>query len=238
MLGDVLGVRWTRDLPRQEVFVQPLDPELRAATSPQRTISSPGVPGASAVPVIQTTGNAQTLASLSLPYGFPHAGTRTDQHWASAYARPPWTDTGTPALTLNTFGKGIAVYSSVALETIGSPASTDVFVACIRRLLGTGVSLSATTHPSVWVEGFHDAERQRFAVSVLHYPTDLPALPVDATVSVQLPTGREVCKAWQCPDGANVEVRPSALPGSIEFDCRADPLAVVIIEYGRYGGEG
>ena len=158
---------------------------------------------------IGASGDAEALAVITLPYGYPAGGTVSDKKWSSIHSSPPWTATDTPAIVRKTFGAGIVIYSAADIEAVASPEHEALFLGLVRSLLPAPPRITVETHPCVWMTAISHRHHD-LLISLLAYPAEFPALPVpSARVSVKIPEGMicagvyrspgersEACKTW------------------------------------------
>jgi hypothetical protein len=119
--------------------------------------------------------SAQILGRVVLPYTDPEDPRR----YASIHSNPPgiWTDL--PAIVLNSFGDGKAIY--VAGELENEETHRDAFINLIR-LLCPRYSLEADAPKSVEVTAFLQAEDSRVVISLLNFQKETPNIPVEGVV--------------------------------------------------------
>lgn len=148
--------------------------------------------------------DAQTLAVIGLPYGYPAGGTASDMNWASIHSSPPWTTTETPAILRKATGSGVVIYSAADIEAVQAPDQEELFISLIRSLMPSAPRVSVETHPSVWMTAFSDGDHD-LRISLLAYPAEFPALPVPAApVRVTVPEGMVCASITRVPDGASL----------------------------------
>jgi hypothetical protein len=147
-------------------------------------------------------GSARPLATLSLPYGYPHGGSVEDHHWSSIPSSPRWTDTITPVIVENQFGHGTVIYSAADIEAGTSTAHDPLFVGLIRSLLNDVPAFEADTHPAVWVTAFDQPEGKRTILSFLNFQAELPVLPIaDLTFRLRAPANGRFTRLAILPPG-------------------------------------
>jgi hypothetical protein len=159
---------------------------------------------------------AETLAALTLPYGYAHPGSVSDTHWASIHSSPPWEETDRPLIVRKCFGAGEAVYSAFDLEAGDTPEHDALFLSLVRGLLPRPPAVEVETHPFVWMSAFEQTDR--LAICLLNYQTDDPPLPVPrATVRARLSGDRRCRSVRRAPDLVPVPWQETE-PGVIEFE--------------------
>ena len=174
-------------------------------------------------------GEGETLAALTLPYGYPHLGTAADTNWASIHSSPPWEDTEAPVIVRNAFGKGIAIYSAFDIEAGATPEHDALFLSLMRALL-PAPRIEIETHPNVWASAFTRGDT--VGVSLLNYQLDDPRLPIPAArVRMRVEPGRRWVEVRRAPELTRVpHTEPS--PGVIEFDTGSfDLFAQHLVEF-------
>lgn len=179
LLAEVFGIAEAEAYAGGVLFLKPKDQTLSAAVAPEEYVSwglTPSMNYLELAPVSQLdvkrigkTADAESLATLTLPYGYPHAGSLEEHGFASIHSSPPWIDTEEPAILQNKFGKGSAIYSIAPIEGSPDHASRQLFATLIGRLLGGGSRLVATAKDSVWITLFDQLDRGRCLVSALNY---------------------------------------------------------------------
>jgi len=173
MLADVLGVRFVGQTREEVTYMAPVPgcEGLFAPSTAQHPLTLMG-----SQMTVEAVDSARVLATITLPYTDPKDPTR----FASAISNPPGTATSFPAVVLNRYGKGRALYVAGALERMEHDAHREVF----RRLLGLIAPqppLVATDAPkAVEVVLFDQAQAGRLILSVLNLQADLPSIPVCA----------------------------------------------------------
>lgn len=174
-------------------------------------------------------GTAETLVSLTLPYGHPQPGAVSDTHWASIHSSPPWEDTDRPLIVHNGFGRGAAIYSAADIETGGTPEHDALFLSLIRALMPAPARVEADTHPQLWLSAFE--QPNRIAVFLLNYPADHAPLPVPgARVRVTLPKGARCLTVREAPGMTGVPFEAEA--GSVIFEAGVtETIKAFVVEH-------
>lgn len=196
-LGDLFGCRRTGAFDGRLVYVIDRRPDGTA-----RPVSHWRSPDARTGTATVRAEDAETLAVIGLPYGYPAGGTVGDTHWSSIHSSPPWTTTDTPAILRRAVGSGMAVYSAADIEAVQSPDQEALFISLIRGLMPGPERVAVETHPSVWMTAFSRRDHD-LLISLLAYPAEFPALPVpSARVRVKVPEGMVCAGVNSVPDGA------------------------------------
>jgi len=243
-LADVLGCHFAGEEQGPIVYLRPAEPALATALAPQDYVSQavgegeakpPGmivaVPFGCGMPRLSQVLEGHALATLTLPYGYPHAGTAADRHWSSVHSSPPWEDTDIPVVVENSYGSGRAVYSTFDLERTDAEANETLFLHLIRSLLPGSPAFAADTHPAVWVNAFDQPESSRVMISLLNYQAEQPPAPVPVRLTVRRPTGRRFTSLRRVPEDRPLAYRlgdDGALHAELD---RLELLAMLLAEY-------
>ncbi len=177
LLADVLGVAYQGETAQAFTYIAPTpgaDPVFGDyASAFPLGLDAPQV-------LVKAQPGAQVLGETVLPYTDP----ADPQRFASIHNNPPGIRTGHPAVVLNAFGQGKALYVSGDLES-ADPARA-VFINLLQ-LLARPFSFQAAAPKAVEVTLFHQAERRRFIITLLNFQKELPNIPVEgARVRVRL----------------------------------------------------
>lgn len=205
LLSDVLGVDFVGKIGGRTTYLTATDKELFEAIWPQENLGFSGsMVKARALP------GAQILATVTLPFVDPEAGTVLNSHFAQIWSDPPATRPGhDPGIVINTFGKGKAVWVAAPLESRADPVVGRVFQLLLKRILAPPYRFEADTDPAVEVTLFHQEERNRLLVGMLNLQAQVPTIPVAATIRVQVPQGRRVRKVSLLPEQKDLEFSSS-----------------------------
>lgn len=202
LLADVFGCHLESEegAPRS-VYLKPSAP-LAPHIAPQQYVSFFPLEDAVAGGLLRLRpGAGDVLATLTLPYAHPKPGRADDRNWASIHSSPPWQETETPVIVGSQHGRGRCIYSAAPLESIAHPAARQLFVGLLRDLLGGPARFEAEAHPSVWVNGFDQANAGRVQISFLNPLAQSGPLPA-FRVSFELrpPAGRSFHALSRVPD--------------------------------------
>jgi len=189
MLSDLFGCDFSSDDLGQINYIRPVDAALAESIAPQSYLSHFPLSGNLGVAKVSHTGmlklaentHGKVLATLTLPYASPEAGSFHDQSWSSIHSSPPWEDMNVPVIVEHAFGDGAVIYSAADIECVQSEANDVLFAGLIRRLMAGAPSYSAQTHPCVWMNVFHQPEQTRFKVCLLNNQPQHPVVPVRGT---------------------------------------------------------
>jgi hypothetical protein len=130
----------------------------------------------------------------------------------------------------NTFGKGKAVWVAAPIESSSEAVNSRLVEALLKHALPGPYQFEVDTHPSVEMTLFHQAEKKRLLATLLTMQSQLPALPVTATVRVQVPNGKKVTAVLHVPDRKPLKFKTAG--PYVQFDLEAfDALSVAVVEY-------
>ncbi|MCK4514380.1 MAG: hypothetical protein KAU31_03930, partial [Spirochaetaceae bacterium] len=232
-LEDLLGCAYERNESAGVAYVVPKQARLVAAIAPSRMATrGREYDRGDTLPIVQAGEDSDVLATFSFPSGHPGMESAGPGQWSSIHSDPPWHHTSLPAVVRHQCGKGTVIYSSCDLESqpAGS-AGSRLFGALIDMLREGPCLVEIDAPPWVSVCLFHQADRNRYVVTLLAYPRDLPVQPVEAVeCRLRLPVSRvltvtlretgESLKFTHKPGG------PLALTIPV-----IDKLAVLIVDY-------
>jgi hypothetical protein len=196
LLGDVLGVRYLGMLGSQSTYLSTQDKELTAEIWPQESLGFGG-------PMIkvQAEPSVEVLATVTLPFVDPEAGTPIGTRFTQIWSNPPAPEPGEdPGIVTNTFGKGKAIWAATPVECHGDPIDARILLLLLKRFLQPPYKFEADTHKAVEVTLFHQEDRQRLLVGMLNLQEELPTIPVTATMRVRMPEGRRVKRVSLLPE--------------------------------------
>lgn len=200
LLADVLGVNYVCKMGGRTTFLSAVDKELFEAVWPQENLGFSG-------PMIkaQVQPGAEILATVTLPFVDPEAGTALNSHFAQIWSDPPAIRPGTdPGIVINRFAKGKAVWTAAPLESRADAVNARVFELLLKRILPPPYKFEADTGPAVEVTLFHQQDRRRLLVGMLNLQEQLPAIAVSAVIRVQVPQDRRVRKVSLLPEQKDV----------------------------------
>jgi hypothetical protein len=174
---------------------------------------------------------AEVLATITLPFAPPAQGKPIGSRFGAIHSNPPALTPGTdPGIVWHTFGKGRAVWVAAPIETSSEVVNARLVGALLKRALPGPYQFEVDTHPSVEMTLFHQAEKKRLLAGLLTMQLQLPALPVNATVRVQLPSGKKVTAVTHVPDRKPLKFK--TLGAYVQFDLEPfNCLSMALIEY-------
>ncbi len=154
----------------------------------------------------QAQPGADVLATVTLPFVDPEAGTALNSRFAQIWSDPPAPHAGSdPGIVINTFGKGKAVWVAAPLQSRADAVDARVFELLLKRILQPPFKFEADTDPAVEVTLFHQEDRHRLLVGMLNLQAQVPAIPVAAAIRVLVPSGGKVRKVSLLPEQKAVE---------------------------------
>lgn len=196
LLADVLGVRYKGKTREGVAYLSVTDKELFETIWPQENLGFRG-------PMVkaQAQPGAAVLATVTLPFVDPEAGTALNSRFAQIWSDPPALHAGSdPGIVINTFGKGKSVWVAAPLETRADAVDARVFELLLKRILQPPFKFEADTDPSVEVTLFHQEDRHRLLVGMLNLQPQVPVIPVAATIRVLVPSAGKVRKVSLLPE--------------------------------------
>lgn len=237
-LADVFGVRLVGHETGDGFYLTPDASWLRDAVAPehhlghgfrQHWVGSGYTDPTLGLPRVEATEGTRTLATLTLPYGYPSRGSRAGRDFASIHSSPPWEERPEPTIVENDFGRGRVIYSVAPLERGQSDPERRVFGAAIARLLGAGSRIEADTHPDVWVTASAQEDRSRLIVCALHYRTDAPPPVLQLSLRCRLPEGTRATGVRRASDGGAVPFRVDR--GTVAIDTEFGLFELFVVDY-------
>ncbi len=221
VLSDVLGVSWRGETKERFTYMAPT--EKGSGLFGDWTAAYPmGLYAAQTV--AEASRQAEVLATITLPYTDPD----DPLNFASTHNNPPGVPTRHPAVVLNSFGKGSAMWVAGPIET--ADFSQDVLCPLLLRLAG-GASVVTNAPKVVEITTFEQREKKRYIVSLVNFPHELPPVPVE-NVTLTLRTGSvRARRVTMVPSGATLPF--TAGSDSMTFTVpRVETFAMVSVELG------
>jgi hypothetical protein len=226
LLEDVLGVRYRGKLGGRATYLTPRDKEIYDAIWPQENLTFAGP-----MVKVQAAPGAEVLATVTLPFVDPEAGDALNSRFAQIHSNPPASEPGKdPGIVLNTFGKGKTAWIAAPYELRPGAVDARLFQLLLRRILDPPYQFEADTDAQVEVTLFHQKERKRLLVGMLNLQTQVPTIPVAATIRAQIPAGSNAHKVLLLP-----EQKPIAFSRSGSYVAFQVPefklVSMALIEY-------
>lgn len=223
-LADLFGVSYTGETVEKITYMSPT-PE-GAACFPDSTDRYPMLFSGPQVQLAAHEG-VEVWAKLTLPFTVPTDNNR----YAVGTSNPPGIRTELPALVLNRYGSGKAMYSAGDFERMAENQQRDVFAELVRSLM-SGPPLFATNAPKpVEITLFHQPGRQRYIVSLINFQSDMPNIPIhDIELEIRWSGERKVDKLLLLP--AETETTYSVRDGYVRFSApRLDTFLMFALCY-------
>jgi len=148
-------------------------------------------------PIVEGIEDCTVLATLTLPYTKPD-----EVRFASIHSNPPGIATEIPMMVEGRYGKGRFIWSAVPIESVEMAEYKDIFLACLRRLLGD-------YKPAFVSDAAEDVEitlfknKKRYILHAIHLDerVKMPTLP-SFTLGVRCKT--EVKRVTLVPEGTHI----------------------------------
>ena len=205
LLSDVLGVKYLGRTGKGMTYLSPTDSGIFDTIWPQENLGFDG-------PMIKAKAQSGTevLATVTLPFVDPDAGTPLNTRFAQIWSDPPASHPGTdPGIVINTFGKGKTVWIAAPLESRTDAVNARLFELLLKRVLLPPYKFEADTDPAVEVTLFHQKDQQRLLVGILNLQTQVPTIPVAATIRVQVPSRHRARKVSLLPERQQIAFSPA-----------------------------
>ena len=169
LLGDVFGVSYRGETKERFTYIAPVEnaEHLFAGYTSRHPLGF-----YSSQLIVEAKPGAGVLGKVTLPYTDP----ADPIHFASIHNNPPGIHTDYPAVVLNSFGVGKALYVTAEMESYDP--YRDVFINLIK-LMFRQFTFEADAHKSVEITAFHQGDKRRFIISLVNFQKELPNIPVD-----------------------------------------------------------
>jgi hypothetical protein len=215
----MLGLRYEGGTPDTATYIAPTNNGKHFF--PDHTAEYPLAAGGSHSKV-RVTGDGETLATITLPY----SDGSDPKRFSSAISNPPWQSTDLPAIVLNRFGQGSAMFVSGALERGRHGAQKEVLGRLVKYL-GGPLTFETDAPKCVEVTALYNRERNRYTVNFVNCQEVIPNVPVPP-MTVRLRVGNaERVKVVRLPD---LTVVPHHLEGGrVAF--KTDVLETFLMYY-------
>jgi hypothetical protein len=226
MLEDVFGVRYAGSAGTKWTYLSPQDDAVQKLLWPQEALSFAG-------PMLKAIAlpGAEVLATVTLPFVAPEVGQAIGSHFGAIHSNPPALTPGTdPALVMNAFGKGKAIWVAAPIEISAETVNARLVAALLKRALHGPYRFEVEAHPSVEMTLFHQPAKQRLLAGLLTMQQQLPPIPVPATVRVQVPRGKTVTAVVHLPERKTLKFK--VVGPYVEFDLEPfESLSMALVEY-------
>ncbi|MFC1713992.1 beta-galactosidase trimerization domain-containing protein [Candidatus Poribacteria bacterium] len=169
MLADVFGVSYKGETNERFTYIAPAQGSERLFEG--YTIEHPLGSYVSHL-VVDAGPDTKVLGKVILPYSDP----ADPIHYASIHNNPPGIKTDHPAVILNEFGAGKAIYATCELEKFDS--HRDLFISLIR-LISKPFTFEADAPKAVEITLRYQEDKHRFIISLINFQRELPNIPVD-----------------------------------------------------------
>lgn len=147
--------------------------------------------------IIESNENTITLATVTLPYTNP----KDSSKFSSAISNPPGKTTDFPAIVINKYGKGKAMYVSGSIESMNSEDHRKVFINLLGELLEDPLYFTLDAPKAVEMILLHNDEEKRYIISLVNFQKELPNIPVYG-IKVRVYLGeKKVEKLMKIPEG-------------------------------------
>lgn len=226
LLEDVLGVRYVGRLGSSITYLAPGNAEIAKLIWPQEHASFPGE-----MVKAEVQAGAEVLAKVTLPFVAPDEGYVIGTHFAQIWSNPPATAASKdPAIVINSFGKGKAIWVAAPIEKLNGAAAGALVRHLLHSALPGPYKFEADASHTVEITVFRQEKNQRLLVGLLNMQEEPPAVPVDATIRIQIPVGGRAKRVLLLPEQkemAFTEAGPYA-----QFHMPAfEVFAMVLVEY-------
>ena len=196
LLEDVLGVRYAGWIGPSMTYLAPSDPEMARLIWPQEHASFPG-----AMVKAESQPGAEVLATVTPPFVAPEEGYAIGTHFAQIWSNPPALAPGKdPAIVVNSFGKGKAIWVAAPIETLAGAAASALVSHLLRTALPPPYKFEADANRVVEITVYRQEKNKRLLVGLLNMQQEPPAVPVDATLRVQMPEGGKARRVLRLPE--------------------------------------
>lgn len=220
LLGDVLGVSYAGETQERFTYIAPA--QGQAALFGDATAQYPvGLRGTQIK--VNARPGAQVLGTLTLPF----TDTAEAVDFASIHSDPPGITTDSPALVINRYGKGQAIYVAGELEL--SDAYRDLFIRLLR-MAAPAFTFEAEAPKVVEITAFHQPEQRRYIACLVNFQQELPNIPVHG-ITLRLDVGdAPATRVLALPQGAPVSW--STRDEKVVFDVASlQDFAMFAVEY-------
>ncbi len=139
---------------------------------------------------------ANVLATTTLPWP-----TDDNSRFASIHSNPPWVKSDQAEIVANAFGAGRGIYSASVIENTETLEAT--FIETVKSLAGPS-TCTVDAPPFVEMTLFHQPDRNRYLLSLVNFPSELPGVPIH-DINVTLRFAEEIESVRRVRDGQPLE---------------------------------
>ncbi|MCX6993003.1 MAG: beta-galactosidase trimerization domain-containing protein [Kiritimatiellaeota bacterium] len=219
MLGDVLGIKRLDDLPEGNFYIAPAPGNEKLFDD--YSVKYPVMLKCPRLKIEARPG-ATVLGNIVAIWPAPDP-----TKFASIHSNPPWQPTDQPAIVMNRFGKGRAIYAVGELEN--ADFARGIFVNLIKSL-NAKFSFEADVSAVVEVTMFDQPDRKRWIVSLVNFQKDLPNIPINGIKVRVRPGRRKFKRAVLLPNGS--PLKSMKKNDMIEIAVpRLNTLQMIAVEY-------
>jgi hypothetical protein len=137
--------------------------------------------------------SAEVWATVTMPLIDAQGSSAIDTHFAQIWSDPPSSEPGQdPGIVIHAFGQGKTVWVASPIESHNDIVSARTFIFLLKRVLQPPFQFEAKAHRAVEVTLFHQKDHRRLLLGAANLQEQVPATAVDATIDVQIPSGRKV----------------------------------------------
>lgn len=228
LLEDVLGVRYVGRLGTSITYLSPKDAEVAKLIWPQQHATFPG-----AMVKAEALPGARVLGTVTLPFVPPDEGYTIGAHFAQIWSNPPALVAGAdPAIVVNSFGKGKAIWVAAPIETLTGSATRALVHHLLSAALPGPYKFEADADHTVEITVYQQKENRRLLVGLLNLEEEAPTVPKDATIRVQIPNGGKPLRVLRLPE--KKELAFTKAGPYVQFHVSAfEVFGMVLVEYGE-----
>jgi hypothetical protein len=221
MLADVLGISYEGETAEKVTFAAPT-----GRGKPLFGDFNASYPVSLMYPMnkVRAHEGCEVLATITLPYTLS-----TDSRYSSMLSNPPGIATDYPAMTLNRFGKGSAVYAAGAFELWGYETQRDILCRIMKMLVPEPLLITDAPRP-VEITLFDQPHNRRLLVHAMNFQQELPNIPI-GKFGVRVRADGRIPKRISVVPG-NMEITFAVRDGYIEFSCpRLETYRLIQAQY-------
>jgi hypothetical protein len=226
LLEEVLGIRYKGKLGTKVTYLTAKDEEMKKVIWPQNEMIFRGQ-----MLQVEALPGAEVLATVTLPWVNPETIHVIGSHFAQIISDPPAEEPGTdPGLVVHQHGRGKAVWVAASMESSDNAVNARLVVWLLKRVLSAPYHFEVETHPAVEMTLYHQSGNRRLLAGLLNMQQDLPPVPVEAVVRVQVPAGRRATAVVRVPDRKALAFEKAG--PYVQFRLEPFPvIAMALVEY-------